>query len=92
MSDTEVAFVTGAAQGIGLATVERLAQDGFRVVAMDRNAQRLHQEAGRLSGQGFDVVAAPADVCDRASVASVLDSQPPVDVMVFAAGIYNPSL
>jgi NAD(P)-dependent dehydrogenase (short-subunit alcohol dehydrogenase family) len=39
--------VTGAAQGIGLATVERLAQDGFRVVAMDRNAERLREEAAR---------------------------------------------
>ena len=88
-SSRPTAFVTGAAQGIGLATAQRLAQDGFRVVAMDRNAQRLHQEAGRLSGLGLDVVAAPADVCDRASVAAVLDAQPRVDVMVCAAGIYN---
>jgi 3-oxoacyl-[acyl-carrier protein] reductase len=88
-SSRQTAFVTGAAQGIGLATVERLAQDGFRVVAMDRNVQRLHQEAGRLSGLGLDVVAAPADVCDRASVAAVLDAQARVDVMVCAAGIYN---
>jgi 3-oxoacyl-[acyl-carrier protein] reductase len=88
-SSDQTAFVTGAAQGIGLATVERLAQDGFRVVAMDRNAQRLREEAARLSGLGLDVVAAPGDICDRASVAAVLDAQSRVDVMVCAAGIYN---
>ena len=88
-SSRQTAFVTGAAQGIGLATVERLAQDGFRVVAMDRNAQRLREEAARLSGLGLDVVAAPGDICDRASVAAVLDAQSRVDVMVCAAGIYN---
>jgi 3-oxoacyl-[acyl-carrier protein] reductase len=89
MAALEVAFVTGAAQGIGLATTERLAHDGFRVVAMDRNADRLRQEVSRLSGMGLDVVAAPGDICDRASVAAVLGAQARVDVMVCAAGIYN---
>ena len=47
------AFVTGAAQGIGLATVARLARDGFRVVAMDRHADHLNAavtglQAGRV--------------------------------------------
>jgi len=88
-SSDQTAFVTGAAQGIGLATVERLAQDGFRVVAMDRNAERLREEAARLLGLGLDVVAAPVDICDRVSVAAALDAQPRVDVMVCAAGIYN---
>ncbi len=87
--DKPVAFVTGAAQGIGLATATRLASDGLRVVAMDRNAERLSTEVGRLVGQGLDVVAAALDICDRASVAAALDAQPRVDVMVCAAGIYN---
>ncbi len=64
----EIAFVTGAAQGIGLATVARLARDGFRVVAMDRSGDRLNAEITRLRSEGLDVVAAVADVCDRASV------------------------
>ena len=84
-----VAFVTGAAQGIGLATVERLARDGFSVVAMDRNAEPLRQQATRLAGLGLDVVAAPVDVCDRAAVVAALDAQPRIDAMVCAAGIYN---
>ena len=86
---TPVAFVTGAAQGIGLATAERLAHDGFRVVAMDRNGERLNVAVDLLVAGGLDVLAAAVDICDRAAVTAVLDAQPRVDVMVCAAGIYN---
>jgi 3-oxoacyl-[acyl-carrier protein] reductase len=85
----EIAFVTGAAQGIGLATAARLARDGFRVVAMDRSADRLQVEVARLRGEGLDVEAAVANVCDRASVVAVLEAQSRVDAMVCAAGIYR---
>lgn len=84
-----VAFVTGAAQGIGLASAERLARDGFRVVAMDRNAQQLADQVRRLQEQGLDIVAAAGDICDRAAVVATLQAQPRVDAMVCAAGIYN---
>jgi 3-oxoacyl-[acyl-carrier protein] reductase len=84
-----VAFVTGAAQGIGLATVARLARDGFRVVAMDRHAGRLTAVVAALQADGLDIVAAVCDVCERASVAAAFDAQPRVDALVCAAVIYN---
>jgi 3-oxoacyl-[acyl-carrier protein] reductase len=86
---TATAFVTGAAQGIGLATAERLARDGFRVIAMDRNGERLAPAVAALRSAGLDVDAAVADICQRAEVAAVIAAQPRVDVMVCAAGIYN---
>lgn len=89
MAETEIAFVTGAAQGIGLATAQRLAQDGFRVVAMDRNEARLNAAVAALQDSGLDVAAAAVDICNRAAVAAAIDAQPRVDVMVCAAGIYN---
>jgi 3-oxoacyl-[acyl-carrier protein] reductase len=88
-SPTPVAFVTGAAQGIGLATAERLARDGFEVVAMDRNAERLQAAVDTLRAQGLGVSAAVLDICDRAAVVAALDAHPRVDAMVCAAGIYN---
>ena len=88
-SGPRVAFVTGAAQGIGLATAARLARDGFRVVAMDRSGDQLHAEVARLAAQGHDVTAAVVDICDRAGFAAVLDAAPRVDALVCAAGIYN---
>ncbi len=87
--DKPVAFVTGAAQGIGLATAARLAADGFRVVAMDRNGDRLYSAVALLQQQSLDVFAAVVDICDRATVAAALDAQPRVDAMVCAAGIAN---
>ena len=89
MPPKPIAFVTGAAQGIGLATAERLARDGFEVVAMDRQAERLEPAVAALRAQGLPVLAAVCDVCDRAAISAVLDSRPRVDVMVCAAGIYN---
>lgn len=85
----EVAFVTGGAQGIGLAIVRRLVADGFRVVAMDRNAAALQAAVDGLRGEGLDVAAAPCDVCDRAAVAAVFAERARVDVLVCAAGIYD---
>lgn len=84
-----IAFVTGAAQGIGRAAAARLARDGFHVVAMDRKADQLRVAVADLCAEGLRVVAAPCDVCDRGSVISVLDSQPRIDAMVCAAGIYH---
>ena len=89
MLDRPIAFVTGAAQGIGLATAERLARDGFGVVAMDRNEARLTDSVASLRASGLDVTAATVDVCDRVSVRAAMDAQSRVDVMVCAAGIYN---
>jgi 3-oxoacyl-[acyl-carrier protein] reductase len=85
----EVAFVTGAAQGIGRAIAVRLARDGFRVVAMDRSAAPLEAAVAGLQAEGLNVEAACVDICDRNAVSSTLSRLDRVDVMVTAAGIYN---
>jgi 3-oxoacyl-[acyl-carrier protein] reductase len=86
--DRRTAFVTGAAQGIGLAIVEDLAAKGIRVVAIDRNANRLEAATSALKAKGLDVADCPADVCDRAAIAACLDAQERVDIVVTAAGVY----
>jgi NAD(P)-dependent dehydrogenase (short-subunit alcohol dehydrogenase family) len=55
----KVAIVTGAAQGIGAATVRRLQREGCRVVAVDIKAGPLQDSVAAL---GDDVIAVPADV------------------------------
>lgn len=89
MSASGTAFVTGAAQGIGLATAWRLAQDGFRVVMIDRSAPALEREASALRRAGHEAVSAVCDVCDRSAVSEVFAGEQRVDVLVTAAGIYN---
>ncbi len=87
--DPEVAIVTGAAQGIGLAVARRLAEDGFRVFALDRDAIVM-DEAAALRGDGHDVTGAVVDVTDRAAIVAALDRAGRVDVAVCAAGAYWP--
>ena len=83
-----IAFVTGGAQGIGLAIVEKLAADGLRVIAVDRNSDKLEAEAARLRNAGFDVKACVIDIGDRTSICAAMDAEPNVDVVVTAAGVY----
>jgi meso-butanediol dehydrogenase/(S,S)-butanediol dehydrogenase/diacetyl reductase len=51
----EVALVTGAAQGIGLSIVERLASDGFKIIAVDIQRKRVEEETKRLLDVGLDI-------------------------------------
>ncbi len=64
-----VAIVTGAAGGIGLATAQRLAREGARVVLADLDAARL--QAAVQSVQRDGAPAALAQVCDVAQEAQV---------------------
>ena len=54
-ADAAVALVTGAAQGIGHAIAKRLAEDGFQVVAMDRNAAQLQGAVDAMVQQGLRI-------------------------------------
>ncbi len=63
-----VAMVSGAARGIGAAIAERLAQDGFRLVLLDRDPAGA-ATAERLGGRFF-----LADVGDEAAVIAAASS------------------
>lgn len=61
----KVALVTGAAGGMGLATVKRLADDGYRVAAFDINAAGLKTAA---KGRGDRVKIYTVDMTDEQEV------------------------
>lgn len=79
-----VAVVTGAGQGLGRATAERLRADGFAIVAIDVDQERVDQVAEATGGTGF-----AADVCDPAAITAVADRVPELDVLVNNAGIWR---
>ena len=96
MSTQRVAIVTGAARGIGAATAERLARDGFAVAVLDLDeaacgavATGIHDAGGRAIGVGVDVTDA-ARV--EAGVARVADELGPPVVLVNNAGIIRDNL
>lgn len=87
MTNRQTAFITGAASGIGHAAAVRLAADGFRVVILDRDHEKVERSVAALRASGHDAAGHALDVRDRAAIAQALDSQPRVDVLVCAAGI-----
>lgn len=88
MSEKEVALVTGAGQGIGLATVNRLLDDGFHVVMVDRNAEPLSAAARVLGESGKSVEHHALSITDRPAVAALIGSLPRLDVLVNNAAIF----
>ena len=66
-----IAFVTGAAQGIGEATARRLAADGARVVLADIDAARLAEVLDSLRPGGTEALHFKLDVANRADVERV---------------------
>jgi 3-oxoacyl-[acyl-carrier protein] reductase len=91
-SSQRTALVTGAAQGLGLATAGRLARDGFRVFVADRNEVLLTESAQRLAADGADVRTLVVDVTSDAAVAGALDivaRAGSLDVLVNNAGVIS---
>ncbi len=85
-----VALVTGAAGGIGAATVRRLTLEGARVVAVDRDAAAL----GTAHAPSPHVLPVAADVTDQSQVAAAvqrgIEAFGGLDVVVSCAGISGP--
>ncbi len=75
------AVVTGAASGIGQATVRRLLREGATVLAVDINADGL---APVVAEGAIPVVASVADAEGRAAIAAAAGE---IDYLVNAAGI-----
>jgi len=89
--DEKVAVVTGASAGLGVMMAETLAGAGAAVVLVARRAERLHDLAKRIEGEGGAALAVAADVANEDDVdrlvAATLERFGRVDVLVNNAGI-----
>jgi NAD(P)-dependent dehydrogenase (short-subunit alcohol dehydrogenase family) len=85
----KVALVTGAAQGLGLATAALLAQHGFHLVATD--IQPLEATRARIESDGGDGVGMSGDISSeefvRELAARIAREHGALDVLVNNAGI-----
>ncbi|WP_108251236.1 glucose 1-dehydrogenase [Planctomonas deserti] len=70
--ENQVAFVTGAASGLGLATARAFAEAGAAVALADFDAHSVEAAAAELTASGQQAIAIRCDVADEASVAAAV--------------------
>jgi NAD(P)-dependent dehydrogenase (short-subunit alcohol dehydrogenase family) len=87
----KVAIVTGGNQGIGLAISRGLAEAGAAVIIANRRAAEGQKAAEALQKEGFNIIAIPTDVSQKASVAAmvgkVMDEYKKIDILVNNAAV-----
>ncbi|MCB1629649.1 MAG: SDR family oxidoreductase, partial [Xanthomonadales bacterium] len=77
MSDNirgKVIVITGASSGMGEATARGLAAKGAKVVLGARRADRLAQIVSDITAQGWEAIAVPTDVTQRADLQKLVDT------------------
>ncbi len=91
MTEQQVAFVTGAASGIGRRVALRAASSGFDVLAVDIDAEGLRSLEPEIAATGRSVVPVVADVADSGAIEAAaqraLRELGGINLVVAAAGI-----
>jgi 3-oxoacyl-[acyl-carrier protein] reductase len=87
----KVAIITGGAQGIGKAAVQRFAEEGAIVVIWDIDEQKTSAFITQLIGQGWLADATEVDITSLASTAAaaktIFERYGRIDILVNNAGI-----
>lgn len=74
---------------MGLATTQRLARDGYRVILVDRDEAAATQAADALASQGHVVEPHVLDLTDETAVRALVRTLPPIQGLVNNAGIFT---
>jgi NADP-dependent 3-hydroxy acid dehydrogenase YdfG len=85
-------LITGATSGIGRATAEIFAHNGYRLILTGRRAERLHELKQNFEAKyGTAVLILPFDVRDQAATEAALSNLPEsfreIDILVNNAGL-----
>ena len=88
----KVALITGAASGIGRASVRKFAAEGAKVVAVDFNSRGNQETVDMVAQSGGTATAVAADVSRhedvRRMIAAAVEAYGRLDILFNNAGIY----
>jgi 3-oxoacyl-[acyl-carrier protein] reductase len=94
--DNKVAVVTGGAQGIGAAIVEKLASEGASIAVVDINGEKAKEVALLAQQKGVEAESYQVDVSDteavKTLVAEIAKRFGRIDILVNNAGITRDGL
>ena len=84
-------LITGASSGIGRCLAEQAVRAGTRVILTARSAERLNELVGRLTAEGVEAAAVPADLTSDADrrrlVEAAAERFDGFDVLINNAGV-----
>jgi short-subunit dehydrogenase len=80
-------WLVGASEGLGRALAEKLSKAGATLCLSARNQGRLEELAAALPTKA---IVAPCDVRDSENIAAAFARLPPLDGVIFNAGVYEP--
>lgn len=84
-------IITGAAHGIGKATVKACLEDGFHVIAVDKDKARLQELTDEIGGDNLECRF--ADLADfetiKSLIPSIYESHDTIHALINNAGIYH---
>ena len=85
-------LITGANRGLGFATAEKLAGNGYQVIMCGRDAEKIEEVAVTLKKKGLKVAGRKLDVTDDSDLAAlekdVKTGRVVVDILVNCAGVF----
>lgn len=86
-------LITGATQGLGLATAQALAEQGHTLIVHGRDAAKISRVATGLRSTGAEITTEVADLSDLSQVAAMAESvatdHPQIDVLINNAGVFK---
>jgi NAD(P)-dependent dehydrogenase (short-subunit alcohol dehydrogenase family) len=91
----QVALVTGATRGIGLAIARALVAEGCNLIITGRDQSALNRASRELASPKIKILAHPCDLRDPQSItdlfAAVLKQFKRIDILINNAGITHPN-
>jgi NAD(P)-dependent dehydrogenase (short-subunit alcohol dehydrogenase family) len=88
-------LLIGIGPGVGLATARRFGREGFEILMVARNEQKLKEFKSQLSAEGIAAQAYPVDIADNDAFIRLLEhiagEHPDIEVLHYNPSAYNPA-